>query len=115
CVKIADFSQPFFIHLNLRITRQIPCIGFCMAFTIFIISALLLLFSLWRHTWKMQHSFRNPSVQAHIQAVKSIMSFFIINLPSCMKLETVMSRISKEKGLKQENVNVKNSNPMSHL
>ncbi|NXH24840.1 TA2R9 protein, partial [Myiagra hebetior] len=53
--------------------------GFVSSFTAVITSALLLLFSLWRHKRKMQtNSMNNLSVEAHIRAMKSILSFFII-------------------------------------
>ncbi|XP_064267804.1 taste receptor type 2 member 9-like [Passer domesticus] len=53
--------------------------GFVTSFTAAICSALLLLFSLWRHKCKMQkNSMNSLSMDAHIKAVKSILSFFII-------------------------------------
>ncbi|NWI92583.1 TA2R7 protein, partial [Pitta sordida] len=49
------------------------------SFIAVIISALLLLFSLWRHKRNMQtNSMKDLSVDAHIRAMKSILSFFII-------------------------------------
>ncbi|KFP16616.1 Taste receptor type 2 member 9, partial [Egretta garzetta] len=53
--------------------------GFATAFMSVIFSALLLLFSLWRHKRKMQkNSVKNLSMDAHIRAMKSIVSFFLI-------------------------------------
>ncbi|KAM6081479.1 taste receptor type 2 member 9-like [Chlamydotis macqueenii] len=53
--------------------------GFTTAFTAVILSALLLLFSLWRHKRKMQtNSVKNLSVDAHIKAMKYILSFFFL-------------------------------------
>ncbi|NWI76945.1 TA2R9 protein, partial [Dryoscopus gambensis] len=53
--------------------------GFVTSFTAVIISALLLLFSLWRHKCKMQkNTMNNPSMDAHIRAMKSVLSFFIM-------------------------------------
>ncbi|KFV96819.1 Taste receptor type 2 member 9, partial [Eurypyga helias] len=53
--------------------------GFALAFTAVIFSALLLLFSLWRHKHKMQtNSMKNLSMDAHIKAMKFILSFFVI-------------------------------------
>ncbi|KFQ96833.1 Taste receptor type 2 member 9, partial [Opisthocomus hoazin] len=53
--------------------------GYAVAFTAVISSALLLLFSLWRHQRKMQtNSVKNLSTDAHIKAMKSILSFFLI-------------------------------------
>ncbi|XP_010003220.1 PREDICTED: taste receptor type 2 member 9-like [Chaetura pelagica] len=57
--------------------------AYAIAFTAVISSALLLLFSLWRHKHKMQmKSLKNVSMDAHIKAMKSILSFlflYIIN------------------------------------
>ncbi|XP_037987959.1 taste receptor type 2 member 105-like [Motacilla alba alba] len=53
--------------------------GFVVSFTAVISSALLLLFSLWRHKCKMQKNSMNTlSMDAHIKAIKSILSFFIM-------------------------------------
>ncbi|NXE74884.1 TA2R9 protein, partial [Cochlearius cochlearius] len=53
--------------------------GFAIAFVSIIFSALLLLFSLWRHKRKMQkNTAKNLSMDAHIRAMKSIVSFFFI-------------------------------------
>ncbi|XP_069707191.1 taste receptor type 2 member 116-like [Phaenicophaeus curvirostris] len=53
--------------------------GFATAFLAVSFSALLLLFSLWRHKRRMQaNSVRNISVDAHIKAMKSILSFFFL-------------------------------------
>uniref|UniRef100_A0A8C4WHW0 Taste receptor type 2 n=1 Tax=Gopherus evgoodei TaxID=1825980 RepID=A0A8C4WHW0_9SAUR len=74
-------------------------VGFSMAFTIFIISAFLLLFSLWRHTRQMQNnssSFRSPSVEAHIQAMKAIMSFFLINIVDFTALLILLANAYEE-------------------
>ncbi|KAM4904081.1 taste receptor type 2 member 9-like [Sylvia borin] len=53
--------------------------GVITSFTAVICSALLLLFSLWRHKCKMQkNSMNNLSMDAHIKAMKSILSFLIM-------------------------------------
>ncbi|XP_027562752.1 taste receptor type 2 member 9-like [Neopelma chrysocephalum] len=53
--------------------------GFVTSFTAVILSALLLLFSLWRHKHNMQtNSMKDLSMDAHIKAMKSILSFFIM-------------------------------------
>ncbi|NWV85842.1 T2R40 protein, partial [Dasyornis broadbenti] len=53
--------------------------GFVASFTAVIFSAIFLLFSLWRHKHKMQtNSMNSLSMDAHIKAMKSILSFFII-------------------------------------
>ncbi|NXP06520.1 TA2R8 protein, partial [Thinocorus orbignyianus] len=53
--------------------------GFATTFIAAISSALLLLFSLWRHKRKMQtNSGKNISMDAHVKAMKSILYFFIL-------------------------------------
>ncbi|XP_074845102.1 taste receptor type 2 member 40-like [Carettochelys insculpta] len=74
-------------------------IGFSMAFTIFITSAFLLLFSLGRHTQQMQSNsshFRSPSVEAHIQAMKAIMSFCLINIVNFIALLILLTNTFEE-------------------
>ncbi|NXM65234.1 TA2R9 protein, partial [Serilophus lunatus] len=134
CLKIANFSNRFFIYLKAKIDRIVPALFFgsvlfslilsifiysdidkaicknhnCTSqgsiwkptirieehfFTIFfvtgflfavsfmavIFSALLLLFSLWRHQRNMQtNCMKDLSMDAHIRAMKSILSFFIM-------------------------------------
>ncbi|NWI56490.1 T2R40 protein, partial [Calyptomena viridis] len=53
--------------------------GYAASFTTAIFSALLLLFSLWRHKCNMQtNSMKNLSMDAHIRAMKSILSFLVM-------------------------------------
>ncbi|XP_008917621.3 taste receptor type 2 member 114 [Manacus vitellinus] len=53
--------------------------GYTASFLAVIASALLLLFSLWRHKRNMQtNSTKDLSMDAHIKAMKSILSFFIM-------------------------------------
>ncbi|NXC55813.1 TA2R9 protein, partial [Aleadryas rufinucha] len=53
--------------------------GYAASFTAVIFSALFLLFSLWRHKCKMQtNSMNSLSVDAHIKAMKSILSFLVM-------------------------------------
>ncbi|XP_051471027.1 taste receptor type 2 member 9-like [Apus apus] len=53
--------------------------AYAIAFTAVISSALLLLFSLWRHKHKMQmKSLKNVSMDAHIKAMKYILSFLFL-------------------------------------
>ncbi|XP_050171274.1 taste receptor type 2 member 9-like [Myiozetetes cayanensis] len=53
--------------------------GYATPFTAVTISALLLLFSLWRHKRNMQtNSMKDLSMDAHIKAMKCILSFFIM-------------------------------------
>ncbi|NXL37666.1 TA2R9 protein, partial [Glaucidium brasilianum] len=54
-------------------------LAFTSSFMAVTFSVLLLLFSLWRHKHKMQsNSMKDLSVDAHIKAMKSILSLFII-------------------------------------
>uniref|UniRef100_A0A8D2PTZ5 Taste receptor type 2 n=1 Tax=Zosterops lateralis melanops TaxID=1220523 RepID=A0A8D2PTZ5_ZOSLA len=51
-------------------------VGYAVSFTAVIFSALFLLFSLWRHKRMMQtNSMKDLSMEAHIRAMKSILSF----------------------------------------
>ncbi|NXM00331.1 TA2R9 protein, partial [Tyrannus savana] len=53
--------------------------GYATPFTAVISSALLLLFSLWRHKRNMQtSSMKDLSMDAHIKAMKSVLSFFVM-------------------------------------
>ncbi|NWS76021.1 TA2R9 protein, partial [Crotophaga sulcirostris] len=73
--------------------------GFVTAFLAVIFSALLLLFSLWRHKRKMQaNSVKNISVDAHIKAMKSILSslfFYSINF-TCLILSLIYATKKNE-------------------
>uniref|UniRef100_A0A8C4P9E7 Taste receptor type 2 n=1 Tax=Dromaius novaehollandiae TaxID=8790 RepID=A0A8C4P9E7_DRONO len=67
-VKADNVVLPFFFASGF---------GFSMAFVTLILSALLLLFSLWRHKRNMQtSSLKNLSVEAHVKAMKAIMYYF---------------------------------------
>ncbi|NWU88363.1 TA2R7 protein, partial [Onychorhynchus coronatus] len=53
--------------------------GYATSFTAVFFSGLLLLFSLWRHKRNMQtNSMKDLSMDAHIKAMKSILSFFVM-------------------------------------
>ncbi|XP_071403867.1 taste receptor type 2 member 7-like [Pithys albifrons albifrons] len=53
--------------------------GYAASFTAVISSALLLLYSLWRHKRNMQtNSMKDLSMDAHIKAIKTILSFLIM-------------------------------------
>ncbi|NWR07236.1 TA2R9 protein, partial [Paradoxornis webbianus] len=53
--------------------------GYAASFMAVIVSALFLLFSLWRHQRKMQaNSMKDFSVDVHIRAMKSILSFLVM-------------------------------------
>ncbi|NWW67427.1 TA2R7 protein, partial [Ifrita kowaldi] len=66
--------------------------GYAASFMAVIFSAVFLLFSLWRHKCKMQtNSMKDLNVEAHIRAMKSILSFLVmysINFV-CLVLEMV--------------------------
>ncbi|XP_041346079.1 taste receptor type 2 member 10-like, partial [Pyrgilauda ruficollis] len=53
--------------------------GYAVSFTVVIFSAVFLLFSLWRHKRRMQtNSMKDLSMDAHIRAMKSILSFLVM-------------------------------------
>ncbi|XP_032911321.1 taste receptor type 2 member 9-like [Catharus ustulatus] len=57
----------------------LTCFGYAASFMAVIFSAVFLLFSLWRHKQKMQtNSMKDLSMEAHIRAMKSILSFLVI-------------------------------------
>uniref|UniRef100_A0A674HW66 Taste receptor type 2 n=1 Tax=Terrapene triunguis TaxID=2587831 RepID=A0A674HW66_9SAUR len=68
----------------LEFTFQIHSVGSISPLIVFIASSVLLIISLWRHIRKMNlnsdfnPSFWNPSTDAHVRALKSVVSFFII-------------------------------------
>uniref|UniRef100_A0A8C3RLT7 Taste receptor type 2 n=1 Tax=Chelydra serpentina TaxID=8475 RepID=A0A8C3RLT7_CHESE len=68
----------------LEFTFLIHSVGSIFPLIVFIASSVLLVISLWRHIRKMNlnsdfnPSFRNPSTDAHVRALKSVVSFFIV-------------------------------------
>ncbi|NWW64642.1 T2R40 protein, partial [Ifrita kowaldi] len=136
CIKVASFTQPFFIWMKQRIARLVPwmlliswlysfaaaipfawdvdgvhdnftaplpttnssamrttrkgsltlLISLCNAaislpLILSLVSSVLLIRSLWVHTRQMQNNasgFRDPSLEAHISAIKSVCSFLIL-------------------------------------
>ncbi|XP_010305529.2 taste receptor type 2 member 9 [Balearica regulorum gibbericeps] len=83
---------------HLFATFFISGFGFATAFLTVICSALLLLFSLWRHKRKMQtKSAKNLSVDAHMKAMKSILSFsFIYSINFMCLVLTLIYSTKKE-------------------
>ncbi|XP_057874781.1 taste receptor type 2 member 40-like [Melospiza georgiana] len=135
CIKVASFTQSFFIWLKLRIARLMPwmlltswlCsfttaipftwhvysvhenitapssmtnssawtttrkdssglimllynVGVALPLLLSVVSSVLLIRSLWIHTRRMQNNasgFRDPSLEAHMKAIKSICSLLI--------------------------------------
>uniref|UniRef100_A0A8C3NNS6 Taste receptor type 2 n=1 Tax=Cyanoderma ruficeps TaxID=181631 RepID=A0A8C3NNS6_9PASS len=136
CIKVASFTQSFFIWLKQRIARLVPWMlltswlfsiiatipfawdvyrvqdnftapsptetnssamratrkdnlgvlilcnaGIGMPLILSVVSSILLIQSLWIHTRRMQNNasgFRDPSLEAHISAIKSVCSFLIL-------------------------------------
>ncbi|XP_059696334.1 taste receptor type 2 member 40-like [Haemorhous mexicanus] len=135
CIKVASFTQSFFIWLKLRIARLVPWMlltSWLCSFTaaipfawdvysvhknitapssmtnssarritrndsldllillcnaglgtpliLSVVSSVLLIWSLWMHTRRMQNNasgFRDPSLEAHMKAIKSVCSLLI--------------------------------------
>ncbi|NWY91423.1 T2R40 protein, partial [Loxia curvirostra] len=135
CIKVASFTQSFFIWLKLRITRLVPWMlltswlcsftvtipfawdvysmhknitapssmtnssarrttrndsldllillcnaGIVLPLILSVVPSVLLIWSLWMHTRRMQNhasGFRDPSLEAHIKAIKSVCSLLI--------------------------------------
>ncbi|OXB53898.1 hypothetical protein ASZ78_001392 [Callipepla squamata] len=83
--SINSTSQGIFWKVNEQLRKHFNTVffvstsGFSMAFLIVTTSAFLLLFSLCKHKHKMQTSSASSlSMDAHIKAMKSLLSFFII-------------------------------------
>uniref|UniRef100_A0A8C3IAP2 Taste receptor type 2 n=1 Tax=Chrysemys picta bellii TaxID=8478 RepID=A0A8C3IAP2_CHRPI len=72
------------INNLLEFTFLIHSVGSIFPLILFIASSVLLIISLWRHIRKMNlnsdlnQNFRNPNTDAHMRALKSVVSFFII-------------------------------------
>ncbi|XP_006131037.1 taste receptor type 2 member 2-like [Pelodiscus sinensis] len=68
----------------MEFTFLVHSIGSILPLIIFIASSVLLFLSLWKHIRKMNFnldfipSFRNPSMESHVRALKSVLSFFIL-------------------------------------
>ncbi|KFU93213.1 Taste receptor type 2 member 7, partial [Chaetura pelagica] len=110
CDNINCTSRGHFWKQNIRLHQHfLPFylfagFGYAIAFTAVITSALLLLFSLWRHKHKMQmKSLKNVSMDAHIKAMKSILSFlflysinflcFVLGIAYISKMENVVTSV----------------------
>ncbi|XP_034622793.1 taste receptor type 2 member 1-like [Trachemys scripta elegans] len=67
----------------MELTFLIHSVGSIFPLIVFIVLSVLLIISLWRHIRKMNlnsdlnPNFRNPSTDAHVHALKSVVSFFI--------------------------------------
>lgn len=151
CIKVASFTQSFFIWLKLRIARLVPwmlltswlcsftaAIPFTwdvysehanitapssttnssawrstrndrltlliylwnasttLPLTLSVVSSVLLIQSLWIHTRRMQNNasgFRDPSLEAHMKAIKSVCSFLIFYITYFICLILLYSRV----------------------
>ncbi|XP_032911347.1 taste receptor type 2 member 9-like [Catharus ustulatus] len=78
-------SQGYYLKHIIRLEEPLLPIVFVIglvfstSLTAVVFSALFLLFSLWRHKCKMQtNSMKNPSMEAHVKAMKSILSFLLM-------------------------------------
>ncbi|XP_036614886.1 taste receptor type 2 member 41-like [Trichosurus vulpecula] len=84
-ITLYGFSRKLEIHYFFPlkfITLSIP-------FSMFVVSIVLLITSLWRHSWRMQHSANNAhdsSIQAHNRALKSLISFLVLYALSFLSL-----------------------------
>ncbi|XP_027697092.1 taste receptor type 2 member 41-like [Vombatus ursinus] len=82
-ITLYDFTRNLEIHYFLPlklITSSIP-------FSMFVVSTVLLITSLWRHSWRMQqsaHCTQDASTQAHTRALKSLVSFLVLHSLSFM-------------------------------
>ncbi|NWW77656.1 TA2R9 protein, partial [Climacteris rufus] len=77
--------QRNFWEVNIRIDKHffpiylLTGLGSAASFMVVVLSAVFLLFSLWRPKCKMQtNSMKNLSMDAHIRAMKSILSFLVM-------------------------------------
>ncbi|NXY36809.1 TA2R9 protein, partial [Pomatorhinus ruficollis] len=85
CTNHSYSSQGYYLKHVIRLDEHVVPILFFIGFvfstslTAVIFSALFLLFSLWRHKCKMQTNSTNSlSMDAHIKAMKSILSFLVM-------------------------------------
>ncbi|KFZ59456.1 Taste receptor type 2 member 40, partial [Antrostomus carolinensis] len=70
--------------------------GIALPLLVVVVSSILLIRSLWIHTRQMQNNatgFRDPSVEAHVAAIKSVISFLILCVTYFIALVLILSRI----------------------
>ncbi|NXN66714.1 T2R40 protein, partial [Himantopus himantopus] len=149
CIKVASFTQSFFIWLKQRISSLMPWMlitsslfsfamslpfawdiynihnnftaplamtnsserrvtmkaslfllvllcnaGIALPLIVFVVSSILLIRSLWIHTRQMKSNasgFRDPSLEAHIGAIKSVFSFLILYITYFISLVLILS------------------------
>ncbi|CAH7425367.1 Tas2r130 [Phodopus roborovskii] len=76
-VNIAGHAS---VKVNLNLVMLLP-------FSVSLLSFLLLILSLWRHTRQMQlHAtgYKDPSTTAHIRAMKAVISFLVLFIAYCL-------------------------------
>uniref|UniRef100_A0A8B9QBX3 Taste receptor type 2 n=1 Tax=Apteryx owenii TaxID=8824 RepID=A0A8B9QBX3_APTOW len=94
CTKVATFTQSFFIWLKQRMSSFVPWMlitsslfsfatsGVALPLTVFVVSGILLIRSLWRHT---RH--------AHMDAIKSVFFFLILYVTYFIALFFILSNM----------------------
>ncbi|KGL75157.1 Taste receptor type 2 member 40, partial [Tinamus guttatus] len=68
--------------------------GIALPLILFVVSSILLIRSLWRHMRKMQNNttgFRDPCSEAHMGAIKSVLSFLILYVTYFIALVLILS------------------------
>ncbi|NXI93954.1 T2R40 protein, partial [Psophia crepitans] len=68
--------------------------GIILPLLVFVVSSILLIRSLWVHTRQMQNNatgFRDPSLEAHIGAIKSVFSFLVLYVIYFISLVLILS------------------------
>uniref|UniRef100_A0A8C8VJB6 Taste receptor type 2 n=1 Tax=Pelusios castaneus TaxID=367368 RepID=A0A8C8VJB6_9SAUR len=81
---------PYFYFMPMQIFMS------AIPFIIFLVSSILLLTSLWKHTQKMKNNvsgIEDPSMEAHINAMKSLLSFFILFIIYFVTLIIILTNI----------------------
>ncbi|NWR81380.1 TA2R7 protein, partial [Centropus unirufus] len=104
CDNPNDTNLGKYWNLNVQMEEQFFPIYFLSgfasvtAFLAVVFSALLLLFSLWRHKRRMQaNSVKNISMEAHVKATKSILSFlFLYSISVTCSITIIFSDAKKE-------------------
>ncbi|XP_029470225.1 taste receptor type 2 member 40-like [Rhinatrema bivittatum] len=69
------------IYKNYISLILVLCLGYFPPFFLFCLATVLLIRSLWSHTWQMKSNsmaFSNPSLEAHFTAIKVMTSFFLL-------------------------------------
>ncbi|XP_029470237.1 taste receptor type 2 member 40-like [Rhinatrema bivittatum] len=88
------------VVFNYNYLVPILFLGYSLPFFIFCVAALLLIGSLWSHTWRMKNSsmaFSNPSLEAHFTAIKVMTTFFLFSTFCfiCRILDIIMDLSTK--------------------